>query len=280
LCVIGRGSREESVIKTTLTFAMTLPVLLACGTSDCGATQPPPAQSAAPIATAGSAAPPPATAKPETDQKATALLPPAGEDSATPSTGRQFTFDTDVVGKPPAGFAFERTGGGAQGHWTVRAEKDAPSAPNVLAQLDTDMTDYRFPVAIAEGPPNADFLLSVRCKPVSGNVDRACGLVFRFADENNYYVARANALENNVRLYHVVRGQRVQFAGWNGPVASSVWHELRVEAKGDHFQVTWDQKKVIDARDGTFVAAGKVGVWTKADSVTYFDDLKVEPVPQ
>jgi hypothetical protein len=265
LCVIGRGSREESVIKTILTFAMTLPALLACGTSDCGATQPPPAQSTAPIATAGSAAPPPAAAKPEKDQKA---------------TGGQFTFDADVVGNPPAGFAFGRTGGGAQGHWTVRAEKDAPSAPNVLAQLDTDTTDYRFPVAIAEGPPNADFLLSVRCKPVSGNVDRACGLVFRFADENNYYVARANALENNVRLYHVVRGQRVQFAGWNGPVASSVWHELRVEAKGDHFQVTWDQKKVIDARDGTFAAAGKVGVWTKADSVTYFDDLKVDPVPQ
>jgi len=108
--------------------------------------------------------------------------------------------------------------------------------------------------------------------------DRACGLVFRYADENNYYVTRANALENNVRLYHVVSGKRVQFAGWNGPVRSGVWHELGVEAKADHFQVTWDEQKVIDARDRTHTAAGRVGVWTKADSVTYFDDLKVESV--
>jgi hypothetical protein len=148
----------------------------------------------------------------------------------------------------------------------------------VLAQLDTDTTDYRFPMAVTEEPTGADLALSVRCKPVSGNVDRACGLVFRYADENNYYVTRANALENDVRLYHVVSGKRVQFAGWNGPVRSGVWHELRVEAKADHFQVAWDQQKVIDARDRTHTAAGRVGVWTKADSVTYFDDLKVESV--
>ena len=89
---------------------------------------------------------------------------------------------------------------------------------------------------------------------------------------------RANALEDNVRLYHVVKGRRVQFAGWDGKVASGVWHDLRVEAKGDHFEVTFDGKKVIEARDSTFGGAGKIGVWTKADSIIYFDDLSARPL--
>jgi hypothetical protein len=119
--------------------------------------------------------------------------------------------------------------------------------------------------------------LSVRCKPVSGNVDRACGLIFRVTDVDNYYVTRANALENNVRLYHVVKGKRVQFAGWNGKVASGVWHELVVVAQRDHFQVSFDGTRVIDSHDETFSEAGKFGMWTKADSVTYFDDLTATP---
>lgn len=101
--------------------------------------------------------------------------------------------------------------------------------------------------------------------------------MFRYRDENNYYITRANALENNIRLYRVVNGRRQQFAGWDGKVTSVVWHTYEVEAQGDHFQVFWDGQKVIDARDETFSGAGKVGVWTKADSVTYFDDLKIEP---
>jgi hypothetical protein len=102
--------------------------------------------------------------------------------------------------------------------------------------------------------------------------------VFRFRDADNYYVTRANALENNVRLYHVVKGDRQQFAGWNGDVKSGVWHSLRADAKGDHFEVYFDDAKIIDARDTTFAEAGKVGVWTKADSVTYFDDLVASPL--
>ncbi|MFL5411943.1 MAG: hypothetical protein ACJ79D_11255 [Myxococcales bacterium] len=96
-------------------------------------------------------------------------------------------------------------------------------------------------------------------------------------DENNYYVARANALEDNVRLYHVVRGKRSQFAGWNGKVAGQAWHALAVEARGNRFQVFFDGKAVIDARDDTFQDAGKVGVWTKADSVTWFSGLSLKP---
>lgn len=133
-------------------------------------------------------------------------------------------------------------------------------------------------MAVANEPILRDLRLSVRCKPVSGQVDQAAGLVYRYQDENNYYVTRTNALEDNVRLYKVVNGRRQQFAGWNGRVATGVWHELRAEAKSDHFEVYWDGQKIIDAHDKTFLEAGKVGVWTKADSVTEFDDLKVEPI--
>jgi len=185
-------------------------------------------------------------------------------------------FDADAAGQPPPGFEFGRTGGGGQGKWIVKEEKDAPSAPHVLAQVDADATDYRFPVAFT-GPEMKDLRLSVKCKPVSGKVDQGCGLVFRLKDADNYYITRANALESNVRLYHVVKGRRVQFAGWNGKVTSGVWHDLAVEAKGDHFQVSFDGKKVMDAHDKTFPDAGKFGLWTKADSVIYFDDLTATP---
>src|SRR3984893_1686753 len=187
-----------------------------------------------------------------------------------------FGFDSETANQAPKGFEFGRTGGGAPGKWLVKAEKDAPSSPNVLAQTDADDTDSRFPMAFT-GPPLKDLHFSVKCKPVSGRVDQGCGLVFRLKDADNYYVTRANALEDNVRLYHVVNGKRIQFAGWNGKVTSGTWHELGVDAQGDHFQVFFDHNKVIDAHDKTFSEAGKFGLWTKADSVIYFDDLTVTP---
>lgn len=188
----------------------------------------------------------------------------------------KWDFENDPVEQPPAGFTFGRTGSGRLGRWLVKSEKDAPSGVNVLAQTDVDATSYRFPVAVADSISVRNFRLSVRCKPVSGKVDQACGLVFRYRDENNYYVVRANALENNVRLYSVKDGKRQQFAGWDGSVANGVWHELRVSANSDRFEIYWNGKKVIDARDQVFKEAGKVGVWTKADSLTYFDDLTAE----
>jgi hypothetical protein len=188
-----------------------------------------------------------------------------------------WSFDSDAAAKPPAGFTFGRTGEGKEGKWVVLAVKDAPSGGNVLAQTDTDSTDSRFPVAVADVAPVADLALSVKCKLVSGKVDQACGLVLRYQDANNYYVTRANALEGNVRFYHVKNGRREQLKSWSGKVKAGVWHDYKVEAKGDHFVVTFDGKQVLDFTDKTFTQAGKVGVWTKADSVTYFDDLKVEP---
>ena len=195
---------------------------------------------------------------------------------AQEGSAKRFDFDSDKPSETPQGFSFGRTGKGPPGKWVVQAVDDAPSGKNVLAQTDADRTDYRFPIAYT-GPELKDLRLSVKCKPVSGKVDQGCGLVFRLKDADNYYVTRANALENNVRLYHVVKGERRQFAGWNGKVASGKWHDLAVEAQGDHFQVFYDGQKVMDAHDKTFTDAGKFGVWTKADSVIQFDDLTATP---
>src|SRR5688572_6612045 len=191
---------------------------------------------------------------------------------------RTWSFDKDAAGKAPPGFTFVRTGDGRPGRWVVEAAPDAPSGGKVLAQLDADETNARYPIAVADAPAVKDLRLSVRCKPISGELDQACGVVFRYGDEKNYYVTRANALEENVRLYHMKNGKRTQFATWDGKVALKAWHTLEVEAKGDEFRVFWDGKKVIEAKDGTFPTPGKVGVWTKADSVVHFDDLKVTPL--
>ncbi len=151
-------------------------------------------------------------------------------------------FDSLQPGQPPAGFSFGRTGGGRVGHWIVQSAPDAPSPPNVLAQVDSDRTDYRFPVAAAPLPTFTDGVVSVKCKPVSGRVDRACGIVFRYRDENNYYLTRANALEDNVRFYYVKSGRRIQLGNWTGKVRSGVWNELRVDFQGDHVEVYWDAR--------------------------------------
>jgi hypothetical protein len=198
----------------------------------------------------------------------------------------QNEFGTEELGLPgrrgeraTTGFSFARTGDGRPGEWVVRLDAGAPAGDHVLAQVDADDADYRFQVAVADAPVLRDLRLDVGCKPVSGKTDRACGLVFRYRDENHYYVARANALGDNVRLYHVVKGRRRQIGGWNGKVASGTWHALAVEARGDNLQVFWEGKRVIRIADDTFREAGKVGLWTKADSVTWFDALSATPLP-
>lgn len=198
----------------------------------------------------------------------------AGEHDA----GHLWSFDANPPDQPPSGFVFGRTGDGADGRWIVLAQGGAPSPPHVLAQLSSDETSLRFPLAVADGVWLRNLRLSAKCKMVSGRVDQACGLVFRYLDQNNYYVTRANALEDNMRLYFVREGRRQQLASWDGEVAAGRWHELRLEAREDHLQVYWDGKKVLDVRDTTFSGPGRVGVWTKADSVTHFDDLEAVPL--
>jgi hypothetical protein len=209
---------------------------------------------------------------------------PAEVNAATPeqsaplqAPGRQllYNFDSDSVGQLPQKFHSAITGSGSESKWLVMADPSAPSKPNVVAQTSTDQTDYRFPLLIADEGSFRDLDLSVRFKAVAGSIDRAGGVVFRLRDPNNYYIVRANALENNYRLYHVVSGRRSQFAGANFKVTSGEWHELRIEAVGNKIACYYDGSKKIEATDDTFKDAGKVGLWTKADSVTYFDDLKV-----
>lgn len=187
---------------------------------------------------------------------------------------REYSFDSDVVGKAPGGFTSYATGGGPAGKWVITEMSDAPSSKYVVVQADADPTDTRFPVLIADSGDYADLDVSVKGKATSGKIDQGIGLVFRFRDPKSYYVVRANALENNVRLYKMVNGKRLQFAGANAKVSTGQWHTLRVVAKGDHITCWFDGKQLIDSHDKTY-ATGKVGLWTKADSVIAFDDLTV-----
>jgi hypothetical protein len=258
----------------------------ALGACDRAPAAPTPARLSITNAPALAAAAPSASASARADEDHAAPKPvgvAASSAASAPPLAREeasqtWSFETDRTGGAPAGFSFARTGSGAPGRWIVQAEPGAPSGAGVLAQLSADGTDSRFPVAVADAPLLRDLRVTVRCKPISGAVDRACGLVFRYRDENNYYLARANALEDNVRLYTVKNGHRSQLESWNGKVTSGAWHELRVDARGDRLEVYWEGKKIIDGRDSTFPEAGKVGVWTKADSVTYFDDLGATPL--
>jgi len=209
---------------------------------------------------------------------AAALLGAWAMAAAQGPAGKTWDFQADAVNEPPAGFSFARTGQGRVGRWVVVQDPTAPAGDHVLAQVDDDDTDYRFPVAVADVPVLKDLRLEVRCRPVSGKTDEACGLVFRYRDPGNYYVARANALEDNVNLYRVVDGRRRQIEGWSGKVTRNEWHGLAIEATGDRLRVFWEGRPVIDVRDATFGDAGKVGVWTKADSVTHFDALTARPL--
>ena len=159
-------------------------------------------------------------------------------------------FEQDEIGKSPKGFSFALTGQGKPGVWIVR--KDDQAHGNVLAQTDADKTDYRFPVAVYDSLTAKDVDVSVQFKAISGRGDQGAGIVWRYRDQNNYYITRCNALEDNCTIYHVINGRRVAFLNQNVKVASNVWHALRVEAVGDHFVVTYDGRKVLDAKDGTF----------------------------
>jgi len=183
-------------------------------------------------------------------------------------------FEKDEVGKAPAGFSFALTGQGRPGVWVVKKEDQAHG--NVLVQTDADKTDYRFPLAVYNDFSAKDVTLTVQFKPISGRGDQGAGLVWRYQDQNNYYLTRCNALEDNCTIYHVVKGNRRAFSNKNVKVASNIWHTLKLQAAGDHFVVTYDGQTVLDTKDTTFAAAGKVGLWTKADSVIEFDEFTID----
>lgn len=205
--------------------------------------------------------------------------------SATARSGRAQGGSGDVdlsryqVGPlPPEFLTTWRTGKGAPGDWRVVADLTATQG-KAIAQLNADPTDYRFPLAVHEPLPAQDVDAGVRFKAVAGKVDRAGGLAVRLTDADNYYVVRANALEDNVNLYRVVKGRRQQIKGASVKVSSGEWHTLGLKAEGARFSVSFDGRLLFTAEDHTFTGLGKVALWTKADSVTHFDQLRIRPLP-
>jgi hypothetical protein len=211
--------------------------------------------------------------------KADPNRPPA---PLAPAGARVIDFEGMAVGAPPEGFTLARTGKGGPGRWEVVAAADAPSGDKALAQTSTDATSFHFPLAVVEGFTAHDMDLSVHFRPVSGEVDRAAGLVWRYRDPDNYYIVRANALEDNVVLYKMEDGKRTDLDvkgagrtyGVEAEVPKGAWSELRVIARGNLFTVYLNGRELFQVEDGTYREAGQVGLWTKADSVTRFDDLR------
>lgn len=189
------------------------------------------------------------------------------------------SFDADVIGSPPAGWTITKTGKG-NSKWTVEKDDSAPSKSNVLQQSG----EATYPLALKDGSRIRDGFVEVKFKAISGSQDRASGLIWRAKDASNYYVVRANALEDNVVLYKTVAGKRMSLdiVGRKGgygvevPVPAGQWHSLRVEFVGNRFKVMFNGEAVFEVEDATFSDAGQVGLWTKADSVTVFDDFSYE----
>jgi hypothetical protein len=177
-------------------------------------------------------------------------------------------FDDATPSAPPPGWTATQTGKG-EAKWTIEKDDTAPSKPNVLKQSG----EATYPVALKNDTNLRDGFVEVKFKAVSGKEDQAGGVIWRARDADNYYVARANALEDNVTIYHTIQGKRTEKMRAKMKVAPNQWHTLRVEFSGNRFQVLLNGKTALEWSDDTFSGAGKVGVWTKADSVTLFDDF-------
>ncbi len=211
----------------------------------------------------------------KTTKRISAAILSAGLLSGT-ALAETINFDDLKPGAPPPGWTATQTGSGSA-KWSVEKDDSAPSKPNVLKQSGT----ATFPVCIKNDANLKDGFVEVKFKPVSGKEDQAGGVIWRARDANNYYIFRANANENNAVLYKTVNGKRspLDIVGRKGgygvkeTVASGQWHTLRVEFAGNRFKAYCDGKHLFDVEDKTFTEAGRVGVWTKADSVTLFDDF-------
>jgi hypothetical protein len=200
--------------------------------------------------------------------KTTTVLSVAAALAINAADADTVNFDDVKPGAPPPGWTATQTGKG-DAKWEIVADDSAPSKPNVLKQSG----EATYPVCIKGDTSLKDGFVQVKFKPVSGKEDQAGGVIWRCKDKDNYYISRANALEDNVTIYHTVHGKRSEKKRINTKVASGQWHTLRVDFKDHFFVVTFDGKKAFTWKDDTFKDAGKVGVWTKADSTTLFDDF-------
>jgi len=192
-----------------------------------------------------------------------------GGDDNTADAGSTTTWSFDDSTDLPADVDV------VDGTWAVAADDGATSSPNVLRQTGTGI----YPRVLVRDVVYADATISVRCRPESGSEDQACGLLFRAVDSDNYLVTRANVLENNIRLYTVKAGNRVEFASADATVTGNEWHTLAVTLTGDAITVKWDDAIVLDETESSFPDPGHIGIWVKADSVTAFDDLTAVAAP-
>jgi hypothetical protein len=201
----------------------------------------------------------------------------ASPEGRAPAQAVTVDFESCEVGKAPPGFTTALTGGGGPIAWVVREDAKAPSGKKVVVQESSDDTSYRFPLCVYDNFAARDVAVEVKFKAISGKVDQAAGVVLRYTPEN-YYIARANPLEDNVNIFKTVNGKRTIVAEAAIKVSAGEWHSLGFKAKGPHLTVSLDGKVVLEKDDSTLGETGQVGLWTKADSVSAFDDLKIEPI--
>jgi hypothetical protein len=186
------------------------------------------------------------------------------------------SFQADAVGATPKGWTATSTGKGNP-KWTVEQDQTAPSKSTIVKQSG----QAPYPVLLKDDSNIKDGFIAIKFKAIAGSEDRAAGLVWRARNADNYYVVRANALEDNVVLYKTVNGVRspLDIVGRKGgygidvPVPANQWHDLRIDFSGRRFKVLYNGKPLFEVEDSTFTDAGKVGLWTKADSVTLFDEI-------
>jgi hypothetical protein len=200
------------------------------------------------------------------------------------ATAEVIRFEGCQPGTLPAGWTVAMTHKGEPAEWQIVRDETSPSPPYVLAQISRGRSAGRFPLAVWNGSTIRDGDVSVAFKTVGGSIDQAAGVVWRYQDQDNYYIVRANALENNVVLYKVERGVRSSIAPKGRPsraygvkhqIPKGHWNTLRVVFKNSLFKVFLNGEPMFEADDRTFPNPGKAGLWTKADSVTYFDDFSV-----
>ncbi len=204
-------------------------------------------------------------------------------DPSSHQTAVSFDFEDGTVDALPPGFTAALVGGGGAIDWRVQARNDAHSGTRVVAQLSSDTTNTRYPHLVRDDLLARDVDVSVSFKTIRGKVDASGGVVFRYLDKNNFYVVRANSLEGNVVAYKTEKGIRRSIGvkgkdnayGVDVNVPHRQWNQLRVIARGHVFEVFLNGKGLFEAEDDTFTDAGKIGLWTKADAVTEFDDLRV-----
>ncbi len=211
------------------------------------------------------------------------VQPPPKRDERKATKEVTIDFEKTEDGKTPPGFTAALTGGGGDVSWVVKIDETSPAGASVLAQTSTDKTNKRYPVCVYDDFTARDVDVSVQFRAISGEVDQAADIVWRYTDKDNYYVVRANALENNVVLYKTQNGVRSDLKikdkdsgyGVKAEVLKDKWNTLKVSAVGKSFVVSLNDKPLFEVVDDTFAEGGKVGLWTKADSVTHFDNLKI-----